>query len=44
MDFFGDMFDFNGDGETSMEEEVMGLMMLDECFGEDEDSDEDETE
>ena len=44
MDFFGDMFDFDGDGQTSPEEEVLGLMMMDECFRENEDSEEDEEE
>lgn len=39
MNFFGDMFDFDGDGETSLEEEVLGLMMVNECFHEEEDRD-----
>lgn len=38
MNFFGDMFDFDGDGETSAEEEVLGLMMMNECFQEEEDA------
>ena len=42
MDFFGDMFDFDGDGQTSPEEEVLGLMMMDECFREENEDSNDE--
>lgn len=39
MDLWGSMFDFDMDGHTDMEEELLGLMMMDECFRE-EDSEE----
>ena len=29
-DFFGGMFDFNGDGQTDAAEEALGFMVLDE--------------
>ena len=36
MDLFGGLFDLNGDGETTMDEELLGLMMMNECFQEEE--------
>ena len=43
MDPFGTMFDFDFDGQTSPEEEVLGLMMMEECFREnDRESDDDD--
>lgn len=41
--FFGDMFDFDGDGKTSVDEEFLGLLMFD-YFTSDEKDDEDEDE
>lgn len=41
-DFFGGMFDFNGDGQTDAAEEALGYMILDEMSREDEDADEDD--
>ena len=40
-DFFGGMFDFNGDGQTDAVEVAIGIQVLDEMSREDEDSDED---
>jgi hypothetical protein len=36
-DLFGGMFDFNGDGTTDTGEELLGMMMLDDMFGDDDD-------
>lgn len=37
-DFFGGMFDFNGDGNTDWIEQAAGFAILDETDKEDEDS------
>lgn len=39
-DFFGGMFDFNGDGQTDAVEAALGYQILDEMSREDEDADE----
>ncbi len=41
-DFFGGMFDFNGDGQTDAVEATIGLQVLDEISREDKDTDEDD--
>ena len=41
-DFFGGMFDFDGDGQTDDIEAAVGFMVLDELCREDEDADEDD--
>ena len=38
-DFFGGMFDFNGDGETDAAEQALGFIILDDMIREDEDND-----
>ena len=41
-DFFGGMFDFNGDGRTDAVEAALGFQILDEMDrGDDEDNDDD---
>ena len=40
-DFFGGMFDIDGDGMTSPDEAALGFLFLDETMDEDEDSDDD---
>ena len=34
MSLFGDLFDFNGDGIATPEEEILGMMMVDEMMAE----------
>ena len=36
MGLFGDLFDFNGDGVATPEEEILGLMMMDDMMREEE--------
>lgn len=38
-DFFGGMFDFNGDGQTDTVEAALGYQILDEISREDENTD-----
>ena len=33
---FGDLFDLNGDGHATPEEEILGMMMLDDIITEEE--------
>lgn len=40
-DFFGGMFDFNGDGQTDAVEAAIGFQVLDEMSREEEDNDSD---
>lgn len=40
-DFFGGMFDFNGDGHTDLTEQATGFAVLDEMSKEDESDDSD---
>ena len=41
-DFFGGMFDFNGDGETDAAEQALGFIILDDMIREDEEALKDE--
>jgi hypothetical protein len=41
-DFLGGYFDFNGDGTTSLDEEIMGMAILNNIDDSLEDSDEDD--
>ena len=41
-DFFGGMFDMNGDGKTDWAEEAMGIMIMDEYFKQEEKNDTDD--
>ena len=34
MSLFGDLFDFNGDGIATPEEEILGMMMVDKMMAE----------
>ena len=43
-DFFGGMFDFNGDGRTDMIEAYMGFQILEEMDREDDPDEDTETE
>lgn len=40
-DIFGGLFDFNGDGETDLAEEVLGFAMLDELIDDEADDSDD---
>lgn len=37
-ELFGDLFDFNGDGITSLDEEIMGMATLTDFFDDEDDS------
>ena len=41
-DLFGGLFDLNGDGETDLIEQAIGLSILDEMSREDEDEEKDD--
>ena len=41
-DFFGGMFDFNGDGHTDFEEDALGFAVMEDMMSEEESSDESE--
>lgn len=43
-DFLGDMFDFDGDGKTSIDEEFLAYKMFEESFKDDENDDYDDFE
>ncbi len=43
-DFFGGMFDFNGDGHTDMVEAYLGFQILEEADREDDEDDDSDKE
>ncbi len=40
-DFFGETFDFNNDGETSLDEKFMAYKIFEDCTDDDDDDDND---